>query len=836
MPVRSVVTRWAAWTVLAAAAAPLAVAAPHASALTVRPQPEAPPQDRYSLANGCYALRSQSTGRFVVKVAGGYRATASGAADAEPFRMQATRLGSYLLYGRARDFLAATAQGAVAAAARPSPLADWELSGDFTLALPSRGKVLAVAGDGGLVAADAPPGASARFDFEPRGGCATYPEADVNASGRPLQGSPRYGETRGFLDAHSHLMFFEAVGGRFHCGRPWHPYGVEYALPDCAEIEGPGGATAPVQNFVNFGTPVATHDTRGWPTFRNWPAPTMLSKEGQYHKWIERAWRGGLRLFVALNTDNKVLCDFMPQRRYGCNEMEAVRRQIHAVHAMEDYIDAQSGGPGRGWFRIVRDPFEARRVINDGKLAVVLGIETSKLLDCGVFNGIPLCTSAQVDERLAEVHRLGVRQMELLNKFDNAFSGVAGDAGAEGPFVNLGNRLDTGRFWQMETCHTHAHDEPQPGRIDNHDIGMALRAVLRPTNLPVYGPAPHCNTRGLTGLGEHLIRRMMQRGMLIDPDHMGAIARGHALSIVENARYGGILSSHSWSDEPSYPRIQRLGGVLAHRSSTAAGFIEQWRRYRAGWNDAHYHGTGYGSDMHGIATQGRPRGESPNPVRYPFKSFDGRVTLDRSHAGVRTFDVNRDGVAHYGLYPDWIEDMRKLAGDRVVNDLSRGAEAYLQMWERAVGIPPRRCRASRGRLTRRGLGALRLGRTPRRLLEAGGQPVARKRAWRYCVSGVRNGTAKAVAVFTARGRVGLVGSTARGHRAGRVGRGTSVHRLRGRTRRLARGLLVRRLPGGSRIVYGVLRGRVRYVAVASRSVARTRKGLRRYVSLAGLRR
>ena len=45
--------------------------------------------------------------------------------------------------------------------------------------------------------------------------------------------------------------------------------------------------------------------------------------------------------------------------------------------------------------------------------------------------------------------------------------------------------------------------------------------------------------------------------------------------------------------------------------------------------------------------------------------------------------VNRDGVAHYGLFPDWVQDLRQLAGDQIVDDLAGGAEAYLQLWERA---------------------------------------------------------------------------------------------------------------------------------------------------------
>jgi hypothetical protein len=48
----------------------------------------------------------------------------------------------------------------------------------------------------------------------------------------------------------------------------------------------------------------------------------------------------------------------------------------------------------------------------------------------------------------------------------------------------------------------------------------------------------------------------------------------------------------------------------------------------------------------------------------------------------RTDDVNVDGVAHYGMFPDYIQDLRMIAGDQIVDDLANGAEAYLQMWER----------------------------------------------------------------------------------------------------------------------------------------------------------
>src|SRR3712207_6516849 len=95
---------------------------PAALAGVLRPAPGATAQDQYALVNGCYALQAQ--GGAVGKDGAGYRA---GATPAEGFRMQATDLGKYLLYGRAKDFLAAGSGDAVAPAAQAGEPADWRV-------------------------------------------------------------------------------------------------------------------------------------------------------------------------------------------------------------------------------------------------------------------------------------------------------------------------------------------------------------------------------------------------------------------------------------------------------------------------------------------------------------------------------------------------------------------------------------------------------------------------------------------------------------------------------------------------------------------------------------
>jgi hypothetical protein len=701
----------------------LALSLPLALLLTA-PAAATAEQTRYSVVGGCYALEAPGGG-FVSKLAGGYALAGATAGAAEHFRLQATDLATYLLYDGDRAFLSAPA-GAPVAVAKPSPQAEWRLAeaghGRLALTNLATGDALAFGG------AD-------RFKLARATGCPDYPEVTVDARGRPARGDSPIDETRGYWDPHMHLMSFEAFGGGFHCGRPWHRYGVPYALPDCSYLEGSAG-TSVAENYLNWGAPVHAHDTAGWPHFRDWPTYHSFTYEQTYYKWIERAWRGGLRLGVNLFVDNRSYCDVLAQKqnqRNPCDEMETVRLEAKDIYEMQDYIDAQSGGPGKGFFRIVTNPFEAREVINDGKLAVVLGIEISELFDCTPRAGA-VCDQRHVDRSLDEVHELGVRDLELLNKYDNAFVGVRFDSGTFGTFVNLGNYYTDGHFWKVKRCPGEETDNPIAVASVDVLFDLGLGNLVPPGGLPVYPETPHCNVLGMTPLGEYLINEMMDRRMIIDPDHMSVDAANRALEIARARSYSGLVSSHSWTDEHNWPDIYELGGVVAPQGDDSDDFVETWRKARKMRDRDYLFGFGFGDDMGGFSSAGSPREGAENPVRYPFKSFDG-VKMMRQRSGTRTFDINLDGTAHFGLYPDWVEDLRRQAGPKIVKDLSRGSEAYLQMWERAVGVPDERCLPG-NRLTARGGGKLRRGTSAKRVLRRVGQPARRTGdAYAYCVKG-----------------------------------------------------------------------------------------------------
>jgi microsomal dipeptidase-like Zn-dependent dipeptidase len=757
---------------------------------------------RYSLQGGCYSLKSTSPGTAVA---------------GDKLRFQATRLGSYLLFTADKRFLALGADGKVAPAAQPSPAADWRVEpaagGAFTLSPASdRSKAFTAT-------------------FTPADGCAVFPEAELNATGTPSKGALPFGRVGGFFDGHMHWMTYEYIGGKFHCGRPWSPYGIPAALPDCAEIEGPQGSASPIQNTLNFGAPTAPHDTVGWPTFKSW-SNENVTYEGIYWRWMQRAWMSGLKLIVMPVNENRILCELMSNRVTDCNEMNTVRRALDDMDQLQDYVDAQAGGPGKGFFQIVRDPFEARRVINAGKMAVVLEIEVSELFGCKGWD-TSTCDKALIDRELDEFYKRGVRSSLLLNKFDNPLAGVRFDSGPIGALINAGNKSSAGSFWSAETCRGELKDNEISGGAPQGDptvTGALALFGLSSGALPTYPPAPHCNTRGLTDLGKYLEREMIDRRMIINPDHMSQKAVEQTITLAEARDYSGVISPHGWMDPGNWPRVWKLGGMAFPNAGSAKDYVKAWKEFRPRSNGKFELGWGYGADLGGLAKQGEPGPAGATAVTYPFKSYDGKVTFDRQKTGERTFDYAKDGVAHYGLYADWIDEVGKIGGRKVLDDMWNASEAYLQMWERANGVPGPRCRRADDGLTRKGLGAIRLRYTPERLLKRVGQPQQRDRAWSYCVRSPENKTANATAVFSPEGRIELVGANARGIKALGIGTGTPARNIPKRAVSFG-GSMKLLTSRGATYLFGVSAGKVSFVALPSAKLLKSPKELLEYVAL-----
>lgn len=73
----------------------------------------------------------------------------------------------------------------------------------------------------------------------------------------------------------------------------------------------------------------------------------------------------------------------------------------------------------------------------------------------------------------------------------------------------------------------------------------------------------------------------------------------------------------------------------------------------------------------------RYSGEAASPV--PTRAHRPLVPCT---AGTRIFDVNTDGIAHYGMLPDFLQDLRNVGIPRaLMTPLFTSADAYILLWE-----------------------------------------------------------------------------------------------------------------------------------------------------------
>lgn len=541
---------------------------------------------------------------------------------------------------------------------------------------------------------------------------------------------------RGFADLHTHQFSHLAFGGAIFHGVP-DGNGIT-DLVDCDLTHGSRGRNDPVGNAMSAESTAQSelaaaknialklvngHNTRGYPAFSAWPRWNDYTHQQMWVDQLQRAWLGGLRLIVVLAVNNANFCGITAYGRApgrSCADGEAVALQLQAAKDMQSHIDLISGGPGKGWYRVVTTPEQARAAIAANQLAVVLGVEVDEPLDCGLNSG---CTVSDVDQRLSALRGMGATHVLPVHFLDNAFAGPA----LLHPIMNIANFDQTGSWYQAEDCTAHGVEfnlvSPELNGLNSLLQSSSYLGRYVP---PVYPSGGNCNVRGLTPLGERLLRGMMRRGMIIDVDHMSRRAMDATLTLAEKFGYP-VASSHSGARDISigqkksegqpglldFARIRDLGGMVApilvqgktHEIASVGFPAHDCSQSSKSWAQTYLYlqgvmgnvPIGLGSDLNGLAGLPAPRfgpdacaGNSAeaalqsNRISYPFPLAIGSGTFGMSFMGSRFFDYNRDGVAHVGMFPDFVEDLKQIGlTPQQLEPLLNSAEGYIRMWERA---------------------------------------------------------------------------------------------------------------------------------------------------------
>ena len=695
------------------------------------------------LAHRCVSITAAMDQALRLQGQGSYRWSRSDTAAKAYFRLQPASLEHFLLYDQNRRYLRLKGLSlkAESNATKANLWSVHQVAGGFYRLKPHRLDELADGTRQGHQDEQALTG-KLRLNRESDELCQDYPEAAldvlVDAPGRLLQDVSQ--PLRGYADVHTHIAFPAAMAGKAMAGGVFHPLGIEHALHDCEGLHGEGGN----RNLLEFqrdndfleAFAEESYETAGYPDFPFWPNRETSTHVQAYYKWIERAFYSGLRLMVTSVTGNPTFCHILGivnlETKTGpCDGSDALRLQTDYIYALQDYIDAQNGGAGRGWFRIVTSPRAAREVIAAGKLAVVLGIEHGTLFDCDDSPGSN-CDRQHIEKSLDELHALGIRSVYPIHRFDNAFGGAKLQEGAAGAWMNVASKLATsqadglldllnpkkmlfrplgGYYMAAEICRDGYEGAPAFKSMDDFIVedfsfvtdtlaeipvvGGLLNRLLKMVLVDKLQPLPDyreanaenrvCNPRGLTEKGRWLIEGLMDRGMMVEIDHMSVPTLEATLTLLEARNYSGVISSHSWLEMTPrvYNRIFALGGMIAPMKESPRATVQRYQEQMQMMAQYPF-GTAIalGTDIQGVHSQ--PAADPETDITYPFAAIDGSSRFLPPRTGNRLFSYADEGMAHYGLLAEWFQTVRQQdTSGSTVTSLMKSAEAYLQMWERA---------------------------------------------------------------------------------------------------------------------------------------------------------
>lgn len=434
------------------------------------------------------------------------------------------------------------------------------------------------------------------------------------------------------------------------------------------------GSGAVVSEFVS-NVPGSSGDTgehadrsAGWPGLEGWPRWDAIAHQQVWEDHLYSAYESGLRLQVMSAVSLDWLCRALPDEnvaRPQCDEMDDVRLQLEMAH---DFVKTHD------WAEIALSAADARRIVEEDRMALVLSVEASHVLGEGDWRA-----------GLDELYELGVRTLQPVHQLDNRFGGAA----PHNPIFHVAQ--------YAESCHV------------DMDCGLTEGGVT----LGFDVDADCKNTRGLTDEGKALVAEMMERGMLVDVAHLSEKGVRAVRDLAVERDYYPIYISHGHLREVMVPARQReekttpawivrvlreTGGMMGLRTSH-----EEMSTYEGSPVANTCHGStrsfaqmydfgrlglklplALGSDLNGFIQQTRPR-FGPDACSASFTTEGRCQALDEAASGQPPLGTPFDevGLGHIGLLDDLLDDLDDLGTDTA--PLRSSADTFVRMWERASG-------------------------------------------------------------------------------------------------------------------------------------------------------
>jgi microsomal dipeptidase-like Zn-dependent dipeptidase len=467
----------------------------------------------------------------------------------------------------------------------------------------------------------------------------------------------------------------------------------------------------------------------GYPVFNTWPAWNDITHQKMWFEWLRRARDGGQRVMVALAVNNRLLAEALqtkaPNWSYPPAPNIPPQQPGYAFDGPSD--DLHSGdmqveeikafvARHSDFMEVALNSAALERIARSNKIAVVIGVELDNIGNMLDINRMPpaLQDAAKKDaipKAIQHLYDEGVRYVLPIHVVDNLFGGTA----VYETLFNLADFRENGHYWDLGCAAT----APNGGdlvdyQFNTYNISPAINQFIQLVSLHLAPPpsptcAGHVNKLGLDmTYGKLALTELMKRGMIVDIDHMSTKAVDQSLTIAEGFGYP-INSGHSglrgigpgphaenMRSADQLRRIANLHGMfgLGSAEAVASTWLQQYQMAMANMGLKYQAGAiAFGTDLNGVVKGPRPAG--PGRVVYGNGSngtFPFPMTTVTVPPGVAAHFWNyaTDGVAHYGMLPEFIWDVHQLPapvpngmpGSAMVDSqLFRSADYFLRMWQ-----------------------------------------------------------------------------------------------------------------------------------------------------------
>ena len=276
----------------------------------------------------------------------------------------------------------------------------------------------------------------------------------------PNLGAPP-GAVWGFADLHSHPAIELAFNGDLIWGTakddgPINASQLPAIEPCPVETHNPA-SSSPID--CNVGAQVFPQLSRlcgfahgpvgsiGYRPTTAWPNARDIIHQQMNVSSIRRAYEGGLRLMIAATTDNQAIAALLTGPNVANGFVPDPEADYRSARAQLDFIDDMVER-NRDWMGIARTPKDARDLIGEGRLAIILSLEMDGL---------------RTEDVEALKRDYGVRHVFPVHLVDNANGGTAANGdlfNAASSAVSSIYRSDHGQLRYMDVRATNQWSRP----------------------------------------------------------------------------------------------------------------------------------------------------------------------------------------------------------------------------------------------------------------------------------------------------------------------------------------------------------------------------------------